>query len=74
MLDDLSGSRHDGAQERRARYRALLLGSSGEIIALTALTARDDDDAMQIAGSMVDGRAVELWDGLRFIERFDPVD
>lgn len=74
MLDDLSGERHERVGSRPARYRAVLLGPLGQIVGLIALTARDDDVARQLAEALVDGRAVELWDGLRFIEHFAPAE
>ncbi|MHC2002855.1 hypothetical protein ACYQR9_20755 [Methylobacterium sp. CM6241] len=38
------------------------------------LAAEDDDRAIEAVKAMVDGHAVELWDGLRFIEHFPSVD
>lgn len=52
------------------RYRALLLDIGGKIIRVRAISAGDDEEASGIARGMLDGRAVELWDRLRFIERF----
>ncbi|MCJ2046815.1 hypothetical protein MKK58_20070 [Methylobacterium sp. J-078] len=55
-------------------YRVILLRKDGAVIGAVPLSARDDDFAIAQAKSLVDGHAVELWDGLRFIEHFDPVD
>jgi hypothetical protein len=54
-------------------YRALLLSPDGPVIDIQTLIAADDEEAVQLAKSIVDGHAVDLWDGLRFIEHFDPV-
>ena len=59
---------------KTARYRALILDQSGRVLAMTAISAANDDIAVEVAQSMVDGHAVELWDGVRFIEHFPPVD
>ncbi|MCJ2083928.1 hypothetical protein [Methylobacterium sp. J-090] len=74
MSDDLSGSRHDGSDRRPPRYRAILLGPTGRIASLVNLIAGDDKDALRLAEAMVDGHAVELWDGVRFIEHFPALD
>lgn len=74
MSEDLSGSRHDGSDRRPPRYRAILLGPSGRIASLVNLVAADDGDALSLAEAMVDGHAVELWDGVRFIEHFPALD
>ncbi len=55
------------------RYRALLLGLGGKIICVRAIAAGDDAEASGIVRDMLDGRAVELWDGGRFIEQFGPI-
>ncbi|WP_375462823.1 hypothetical protein [uncultured Methylobacterium sp.] len=57
-----------------ARYRALLLSAAGQVLRMEHLPASDDADAMRRARLLVDGHAVELWDGVRFIERFEPSD
>jgi hypothetical protein len=54
-------------------YRALLLSPEGSVIDMQTLIAADDEEAVQLAKAIVDGHAVDLWDGLRFIEHFDPV-
>lgn len=55
------------------RYRALLLDTGGNIIRIRAISASDDEEASGIARDMLNGRAVELWDRLRFIERLGPI-
>jgi hypothetical protein len=51
----------------------LLLGLGGKIICVRAIAAGDDAEASGIVRDMLDGRAVELWDGGRFIEQFGPI-
>ena len=54
------------------RYRALLLDLRGKIIRVRSFSASDDEQASGIARDMLDGRAIELWDRIRFIQRFGP--
>lgn len=53
------------------RYRALLLTTDGRIAGTAKLMGENDDDALQAAAALADGQAVDLWDGLRFIEHFE---
>ncbi|GJE54812.1 MULTISPECIES: hypothetical protein [Methylobacterium] len=59
---------------RPANYRAVLLRADGSVVFTSNLNAADDDEALGFAQAMVDGHAVELWDGLRFIEHFPSID
>lgn len=56
------------------RYRAILIGKSGEVLGMTRLSVRDDPTAIVEAKALVNGHAVELWDGLRFIDHFPTLD
>jgi hypothetical protein len=47
---------------------------SGTVVNAMRLAVESDEEALERAKAMVDGHAVELWDGLRFIEHFPPVD
>jgi hypothetical protein len=49
----------------------MLDACAGEVLT-TAISASGDDDARDKARALVDGHAVVLWDGFRFIERFKP--
>ena len=74
-MPDAPRSRMDALSEPRPpAYRAILLAKSGAVIGMVRLSVQDDDQALERARSMVDGHAVELWDGMRFIELFPPVD
>ena len=55
-------------------YRVMLLDADGRVLSNLPLppSVESDERAKSTAQSMVDGHAVELWDGLRFIEHFDP--
>lgn len=55
-------------------YRVFLLAKTGNVIGTIPISVEDDSEAVERAKAMVDGHAVELWDGLRFIEHFPPVD
>ena len=67
---DLSGS---GARQSTI-YRAIMVAKSGTVVNARRLAADNEECAVQQAKAMVGGDTVELWDGLRFIERFSPVD
>lgn len=54
-------------------YRVILLRKDGTVVGTVPVSARDDDLAIERAKALADGHAVELWDGLRFIEHFDPI-
>ncbi|GJD95782.1 hypothetical protein [Methylobacterium iners] len=73
MSNDPPPERADLRHEA-ARYRALILDQGGRVLTMTAISAESDDIAIEAAKSMVDGHAVELWDGVRFIENFAPAE
>lgn len=56
------------------RYRAVMLIDGGGGGLNTLIPALNDDDAKAEALALVDGHAIDLWDGLRFIERFEPTN
>ena len=53
---------------------AIMVAKSGTVVNARRLAADNEECAVQQAKAMVGGDTVELWDGLRFIERFSPVD
>ena len=53
-------------------YRALILTTDGRIAGTERLPSGNDDEASHAAWAMADKHAVDLWDGLRFIEHFEP--
>lgn len=53
-------------------YRAITLCPDGNVLATHPLSAGSDEEAAQLASALVEDRAIELWDGLRFIEHFEP--
>jgi hypothetical protein len=52
----------------------ILLAKDGAVVSASRISVEDDDGAIEAAKAMVDGHAVELWDGLRFIEHFPSID
>ena len=52
-------------------YFALILDDCG-LVSTHKLLARDDDQAVDQAWVRADEHAFDVWDGWRFIERFDP--
>ncbi|WP_368507912.1 hypothetical protein [Bradyrhizobium lupini] len=65
------GRRH--RPERKVEeYRAYLVDQDGHFTGRIDLLCRDEHDARQRAKQLVDGHAVELWQGDQRIERFEP--
>ncbi|GJE46830.1 hypothetical protein [Methylobacterium soli] len=58
--------------ESPSRYRAFILDADQTVLRIEHLPAQDDDAALELARKLLDGRPIELWDGLRFIEHLDP--
>ncbi|MCJ2080180.1 hypothetical protein [Methylobacterium sp. J-090] len=61
------------SEPRSPIYHIILLADCGKVHNVLRLNADDDEQAIERAKMMVDGHAVELWDGLRLIEHFAPV-
>lgn len=74
MEDDPKTTSDASASVWPRAYRALILKADGTLVRHHKLAAFDDAGAAEQAEIMVNGHAVELWDGLRFIEHFDAVD
>ena len=53
------------------RYHVIVVAADGRVVHAERLSADDDREALLRASALVEGGAVELWDGLRFIEHFD---
>lgn len=53
-------------------YRVVLIAKNGTVLGTVPVSVEGDEEGLERARSMVDGHAVELWDGLRFIEFFPP--
>jgi hypothetical protein len=62
----------DGAE--RASYRVVLFDRDGRVHSITPLLVTEDASAKESACRMASGLSAELWDGLRYIERFDGTD
>ncbi len=69
--EDIVSASHDYPY-RAAAYRVLLLQRDGAVVEIQVVIAGDDSEAIALAKAMVDGHAVELWDGVRFIDHFPP--
>ncbi|KQO69386.1 hypothetical protein ASF22_01895 [Methylobacterium sp. Leaf87] len=74
MTDSESNRQGVTALRSAPRYRAFLLDMNGRILRERRIDALCDEDAISVAATMMDGRAIDLWDGLRFIEHFPPID
>lgn len=75
MLSDKVSSRSPVIGYDAPRYRINFLNPDGTIFRTEMLEVPNDDAAIQAARRLMNGRALDLWDGLRFIEfipRIDP--
>lgn len=54
------------------QYTAVMMGSDGRVLVSGHLLAIDDADAVAQAASFAKNCAIDLWDGLRFVERVEP--
>jgi hypothetical protein len=61
------------SEPRLPIYRLISLAESGAVCNIVRLSADDDAQAREQAKMMVERCAVELWDGLRFIDHYAPV-
>jgi hypothetical protein len=50
-------------------YRAYIVGLDGHIIGVEPMVCANDEEAIERAGRLVDGRDVELWSGSRLVVR-----
>jgi hypothetical protein len=74
-MADASQSQAEALSEPRPpAYRAIIIAKSGTVVNALRLQAEDDEKACERAKALVNGHAVELWDGLRFIEHFPPIE
>ena len=65
-------SGEDGPSSDSRDYKVFVLDAEGHVTRTIAFRAFGDAAAMAIAEGLVNGRSVELWEGLRYIERYDP--
>lgn len=54
-----------------AEYKLYFLNLQGEIQVRVDLVCGDDEEAAFTARGAADGRAMELWQGERFVAKFD---
>lgn len=73
-MSDKSSSRSPAIGGDAPRYRVNYLNPDGTIFRTEVLEVLNDEDAIQAAKRRMDGRALDLWDGLRFIEFFPRID
>lgn len=62
---------HSAESEIAPHYLVQFIDLEGNVIRTERLLAATDDEALALASTMTNGLAVELWDGLRFLEHFD---
>lgn len=74
MLGDKLSMRQPAMGSDTGRYRINFLNPDGTIFRTKSVKASSDAEAIQYARQFMDGRALDLWDGLRFIEFFPTLD
>lgn len=74
MPDVAESPKSTGPEKEPPLYHAAILDRAGRTLAYVAVPAKTDEDATSEVVSMLDGHAIELWDGPRFIAHFPPVD
>lgn len=57
-----------------AEYRVYTVGSDGHFIRSRGFVCDKDEDALVWARQWVDGAAVEVWNGERFVARLESGD
>jgi hypothetical protein len=55
-----------------ASYRIVTIDEAGKLSRHRGFVCDNDDDAIVWAKQSVDGAAVELWSGARFVARLEP--
>jgi hypothetical protein len=55
-----------------ADYRAYIVGEDGHFSDCHGRICSDDRDAVEWAKQLVDGLAIELWYGERFVAKLEP--
>lgn len=54
-------------------FRAYVLDGEGHITHRIDIEVQDEAEARERAKSLVDGHAVELWEGATRLDRFEPI-
>lgn len=54
----------------RSTYRLITIDPHGSILSVIVLSALNDMEAITLAGLLAAQFAMDLWDGLRFVEHF----
>ncbi len=57
-----------------AEYRVYTVGNDGHFVNSRGFVGDNDEDALVWAKQWVDGAAVEVWNGERFVARLEPGD
>lgn len=60
-----------GMEHEPPAYRVIIVSSDGVVQQSVPLPVDSDDAAKRAAERLATGNIAELWDGLRFIERFE---
>lgn len=55
-------------------YLVLHLNADGRVIATETVKAPNDTCVLDLVRARMDGRAIEVWDGVRFVEHLEPSD
>ena len=55
-----------------AEYRVYTVGTDGHFVNFRGFVCNNDEDALVWAKQGMDGAAVEVWSGERFVTRLEP--
>jgi len=59
---------HIGGDRTASGYLVMVLAGDETVARTEWMSASDDEEALSRAVRLADGRAVNVWDGLRFVE------
>lgn len=69
-----TGGVETSPEDAEPTYRATLVSAQGMVVSTIRIAASHDVEAREKAKALVDSHAVDLWEGLRFIDHFPAVD
>ena len=65
-------SAHPSGDFRVAEYRAFTVGTDGHFVGFEPIVCDTDDQAIERAKRLLDGRAIEVWCAERLIAKLKP--
>ena len=72
MIAETSASSWAVEPDSSSRYLAFIIDADGNVFSTERIAATTDEDACRIARAKAQVYAIELWNWMHFIERFEP--